>query len=308
MTGVNKVYNYMKNHFYNTGHDNGRENCSVQSYPDLNVSRYDGKIPIQEEGNLFRSDAYAIVLILKGKILLTNESRLQLIREKDLLFIFPNSAYHASAPEGVTFVRIDFKKEYLKEQGVFLSITHTHQLFTDHPLSKFSLTRIEFRDIYSDVLALEKKMKISGKIPYAHDIVRNSFAAILYDLFLINNARSAYHPLKHDSRIELTARFLTLLEQNFKVSKRVNYYASLMCITPRHLSQVVKQITDKTAGQHIDEIVIREAKLLLTSHSMNISEVAQHLFFADSSLFGKYFKKQTGQSPSAYKLKTYIAI
>ena len=63
-----------------------------------------------------------------------------------------------------------------------------------------------------------------------------------------------------------------------------------------------------TEAKIIDEMVIREAKLLLTSHVMNISEVAMELHFSNSSFFGKYFKKQTGITPSEYKLSNNIAV
>ncbi len=60
---------------------------------------------------------------------------------------------------------------------------------------------------------------------------------------------------------------------------------------------VVKEVSGKTVGEWIDELVILEAKALLNSSSMNIQEIADRLNFANQSFFGKYFKHYTGMSP-----------
>ncbi len=44
-----------------------------------------------------------------------------------------------------------------------------------------------------------------------------------------------------------------------------------------------------------------EAKVLLKSTDLTVQEVAARLNFANQSFFGKYFKHQTGMSPSAYR-------
>lgn len=72
-------------------------------------------------------------------------------------------------------------------------------------------------------------------------------------------------------------------------------------LTPKHLSGVVKEVSGKTVGEWIDELVILEAKALLNSSSMNIQEIADRLNFANQSFFGKYFKHYTGMSPKEYR-------
>ena len=47
--------------------------------------------------------------------------------------------------------------------------------------------------------------------------------------------------------------------------------------------------------------VFLEAKNLLKFSGMSIQEIAYHLNFSTQSFFGKYFKHQTGLSPSEYR-------
>lgn len=274
---------------------------------DIFISKHDSSSSNFCTRQPFRSNAYVLIIIIKGKINLTTNFSPETFKEKDLAFLFPGAIYEVSELTDASFIRIVFKKNYLKNQGIFLSNAESYRLFQSNSSHKFSLTKEEYTDILHNAQKLQKRLKLPADTPLLNEVIRNSFLEVLYDLFLINNKRRNFSPIKHDRKAELTSRFLNLLADHFKNEKKVQYYASALYITPRHLSQVVKQVTGKTAGELIDEMVIREAKVLLTGHILNVSEVAELLSFSNSSFFGKYFKKYTGTSPSAYRLAHNIA-
>ena len=68
------------------------------------------------------------------------------------------------------------------------------------------------------------------------------------------------------------------------------------CLTPKHLSGVVKEVSGKTVREWIDELVILEAKALLNSSSMNIQEIADRLNFITSRSLESISKHYTGMS------------
>lgn len=256
----------------------------------------------------FRVSSYALILITKGKLNIKINFEDHVLNHRDILLVLPHSVYEITDNSSVSFISIHFNKSYLKNKGIFFNSGETYRMSKDVQSHKFSLSKEEYTFIYYDMLALHKKLNVSKDTPQIKNIVHNSFLELLYDIFLLKNKQKDTKPFVHNSRTELTNRFLALVSENFKKEKRVIYYANCLRITPRHLSQVVKQVTDRTAGEIIDEMVIREAKLLLTSHVMNISEVAIELCFSNSSFFGKYFKKQTGVTPSEYKMSNNIAV
>lgn len=256
----------------------------------------------------FRVSSYALILITKGKMNLRINFTEHVLNQRDILLIFPHAVYEIRDNSEVSFISIHFSKSYLKTRGVFFNSGEAYRMFQTDPIHKFSLSKEEHTFIYYDMLAIHKKLNVPKDTPQIKNIVHNSFLELLYDIFLLKHKQKDAMPFVHDSKTELTNRFLSLVSENFKKEKRVIYYANRLRITPRHLSQVVKHVTDRTAGEIIDEMVIREAKLLLTSHRMNISEVAMELRFSNSSFFGKYFKKQTGITPSEYKLSNNIAV
>lgn len=126
--------------------------------------------------------------------------------------------------------------------------------------------------------------------------------SLLYEMMEIqHNHASAGPPVRKSRREEIMARFLLAVTENFRHERRVTHYANMLCITPKHLSAVVKDISGRTAGEWIDSYVIMEAKVMLLSTDCTIQEIASRLNFANQSFFGKYFKHLTGISPSDYR-------
>lgn len=277
-------------------------------YSDLGVTVCNGNSSFFDCAKHFGSNYYSLVLLIKGEFDLKDGDTVLSLREKDAVFLFPDAVYLIDQLKHTDFIKVDFNRDYLKKQGIFLGTAHAYRVFRGSPVQRFSLTEEEFAELYRDMLALEQKLKISKAAPYAADIIRNSFIGVVYDLFMINNVRACFEMPKQDSKIELTSRFFNLLAKHFRKEKSVGYYARELFVTPRHLSWVLKEVTGKTAGALVDEMIIKEAKRLLTGHDLNISQVAAKLYFSDSSFFGKYFKKQTGISPSAYKISSHLSV
>jgi AraC-like DNA-binding protein len=96
-------------------------------------------------------------------------------------------------------------------------------------------------------------------------------------------------------------RFMKLLSLHFREERSVQYYAAKMFVTPKHLTKMVKELTGKTCGEFIDEMVIAEAKILLNDSANSVANVADLLHFSDQFFFSKFFKNATGLSPSQYK-------
>lgn len=96
-------------------------------------------------------------------------------------------------------------------------------------------------------------------------------------------------------------KFIRLVEANFKTERNVTWYSDQLCLTPKYLSEVVKAVSSKTAGQWITSFVVMEIKQLLTNTALSIKEIAHATGFSNQSFLGKYFKNATGYSPLEYR-------
>ena len=139
---------------------------------------------------------------------------------------------------------------------------------------------------------------------YRKEVVMGLMQGFFFELYNIlnNHVPANTVTVKNKSRKEyIFERFYEFLVESYQSERSVKFYADQLCLTPKHLSGVVKEVSGKTVGEWIDELVILEAKALLNSSSMNIQEIADRLNFANQSFFGKYFKHYTGMSPKEYR-------
>lgn len=100
---------------------------------------------------------------------------------------------------------------------------------------------------------------------------------------------------------EIYSAFIDTLSENYKTARDIGYYADKLCITAKYLSQVVKEVSGKTALEIIEDYVLTECKALLLSTTMTIQEISDELNFPSQSVFGEYFKRLTGMPPKAYR-------
>lgn len=108
-------------------------------------------------------------------------------------------------------------------------------------------------------------------------------------------------PSSQKSSNRLTEKFISLVQQHFKKERFLEYYASLLEVSPKHLSRTVKEATGFSAVEWIDRFIILEAKVLLKSTNMSIQQISDELSFTSQSFFGKYFKKHTNKSPKDFR-------
>ena len=97
----------------------------------------------------------------------------------------------------------------------------------------------------------------------------------------------------------LYSNFRRLLRNNFREIKKVKEYAAKLSISEKVLNEIVSSKTGTSASSIIYKQIILEAKRLLNT-GMSTKEAAYDLNFEDPSHFSKFFKTQTGISPSEF--------
>jgi AraC family transcriptional activator of pobA len=120
-------------------------------------------------------------------------------------------------------------------------------------------------------------------------IHRNSFEEKRQELFA-NNKTLAYYQ-----------KFLILIKQNIDHEKKVSDHAKEMQMTVVHLNRICRQVSNKSALQVMQEILILEAKNYLLNTAYSISEIAYFLNFNDPAYFNRLFKKHVGVPPGEFR-------
>lgn len=100
---------------------------------------------------------------------------------------------------------------------------------------------------------------------------------------------------------EIVRDYLSLVFKHYDKERRVSYYASRLCITPTYLNAVVKDVRGVSASKIISDAVTLYAKSALKSSTDTIQQIADALNFPNASFFAKFFKRETGISPTEFR-------
>ena len=122
-----------------------------------------------------------------------------------------------------------------------------------------------------------------------------------YKYLLAADSGNEKTEVKSGRQQELYTQFMDEVRKSYIKERSISYYADVLCVTPKYLSQVVRRVSGRFAGDWITDFVILEAKALLKSRKYTVQQIADMLNFANQSFFGKYFREKVGCSPKAYQ-------
>lgn len=106
---------------------------------------------------------------------------------------------------------------------------------------------------------------------------------------------------------QLLMKFNTLLNDYFSAANvseglpAVSWFAGKLNLSPKYLSDVLKQLTGLTTQQHIHEKLIEKAKEKLSATGLTVQEIAFELGFEHAASFSKFFKARMQQSPLQFR-------
>ncbi|MEL6717257.1 MAG: helix-turn-helix transcriptional regulator [Bacteroidota bacterium] len=105
--------------------------------------------------------------------------------------------------------------------------------------------------------------------------------------------RSKYH--------EEYLKFQKLLKKHILKSRKVQFYADQLIVSPKTLNRITQEMLGQSAKNYIHELAIIEMKRLLMNTSYTIKEIAYESGFEETTNFVKYFKKHTAMNPSEFR-------
>jgi AraC family transcriptional activator of pobA len=92
-----------------------------------------------------------------------------------------------------------------------------------------------------------------------------------------------------------------LVEDHFRRERYIAFYAARLAMTPDRLNDHVKRAIGVTAGHLIRQRMLTEAKRQLVFTNQAITEISYDLGFSDPSHFARFFRKNTGMTPQAFR-------
>ncbi len=247
-----------------------------------------------------RIDAMIIALCMSGCGELEINLRKYKLTRGSLVFIQPNDFIGWCRFSDDMEVRImACTRDVVEEiKPKFLDTISLLLHFRNMPVEDINICDVAELDTCFSFL---KSLIRQGESPFSREKLICGLQASLFCLMEISLRNSTHKHTAPTRKEKLMARFIQILSENFRVNRQVEFYANALCVTPKHLSTVIKNLSGRTTGEWIANFVVMEAKVLLRNTDKTVAQIAEELNFCNQSFFGKYFRHCTGLSPLKYR-------
>lgn len=227
--------------------------------------------------------------------------------KNSLMLLNPNQYVHSlSSTEPVKIMALGCNLEMI--EAIMPKISGLLPLIIHNPIESVSLLSDQHSlDIQEYMRLIGEKLKAVDS-PLKRTKVSNLIQALLCEIIEKHYVNKEGVEKPQTRKEEILSKFILEVLQNFRTERSVAFYADRLCVTPKHLSAVAKDITGHTASELIDHYVIMEAKIMLAETALTIQEISNKLNFANQSFFGKYFKHLTGYSPSTFRKMASVQV
>ncbi|WP_419870178.1 AraC family transcriptional regulator [Chryseobacterium sp. CT-SW4] len=221
------------------------------------------------------------------------------LEKGSILFIAPGQIQEYQNHPHYKGYMLLFMEHFFQKQANDLAFLHQSTIF-DTTISN-ALVKPD-PETFSQMLQLISLLKneISSPDSFAREESLQKFVS----LFLIYGERQKQKSstqIVNNHYLSQYYLFKQLLERHFSKERSVDFYASLMAVTPKTLNRITQSIIQKTAKEFIDNRTVIEIKRLLLYEKLSVKEIAYSLNFNEPTNLIKYFKKNTGTTPSSYK-------
>lgn len=133
---------------------------------------------------------------------------------------------------------------------------------------------------------------------------------LLYDLWTFFSQLAMKYqdeglPSSHFARFLLEARY------NCSKHRDVAWYANKIGVTPKYLTEISKDATNRPAGDWIDEYAAIILRKELSAENLSLTDLAKEMNFSSLPAFTRYVKRVLGCSPSEFRdslKKKYVFI
>ena len=248
----------------------------------------------------YRSEYYGIGIILNGNGIIKTNLETYDVVQGSVLAIAPEVVKQwVFRSDDLVALTIFFTKLFLTQYHRNPNYLDSFPFFDTHAkhVCYFSTEQFTFLGRLLENI----KVKINSNQPFKNEIIANLINVFLYEYSSLCSEQLFTSTFPQTRSGQIMLEFKKLVSLHFTKQRSVKFYADLLFLSRKHLSETIKNETGKSAGEWIDETVILEAKILLQDPTLNIAQIASQLNFADQSTFGKFFKNLTGLSPVAYR-------
>lgn len=252
-----------------------------------------------ENERYFNRELY-LILILQGhsEILLNGEF---IALEANMLLIHGGNYLtdHLYSSPDVQFITLSISESMRTDDSYLTQITAILQAtMRQNKQYTIQLTLNESQVIRSQLEVLMQLLNMEHQFLFRR--IQAACNALFLDIAdFLSRKTIIKKQISHKDHV--LQEFHTLVTQNFREEHFVRFYADKLAISIQYLARIVKVGTGKSINTIINELLIMEARTMLSSTKITVGDIAVKLGFSDAAAFCKFYKRNTGQTPLNYR-------
>ncbi|CAL9345272.1 helix-turn-helix domain-containing protein [Streptomyces sp. enrichment culture] len=188
-------------------------------------------------------------------------------------------------------------------------VLFTDDFLVDHPGDREVLRRLGERCWFAPDADDHTRLRgLMAELVAEHRQRAPGYESVLRSLLHVLVVRLARLPVRAEAgpapagrQAALAEDFARLIARSDAARLTVRECAAELGVTPGYLTQAVRAATGRSPGRLLIEARAYQAQQLLAHTELSVRQVAARTGFADPAYFSRFFRRETGTSPGAFR-------
>ncbi len=237
---------------------------------------------------------YELIFLEEGEGFHTIETERYVVETPDFYFLKPGQLHFwqfTSIPKGYVLLFKENEFDAVKESILIELIRR---------LSEKTRIKLDGGEVFFSML-YELEQEYQKNTTYSREIYHGLVKVLVGRLLQLSETKPDTS-LQYPGPID---RFQQLLAKECPRMRKVHQFADALNMTPQNLNAICRRQIDRSASELIHSQMMLEAKRYILHTDYSINEIADLLFFSDTSNFVKFFKKYEGVTPQQFRNKYF---
>jgi AraC-like DNA-binding protein len=224
------------------------------------------------------------------------------VQPQTICLIAPNESHSFEGLEEMEGIIFFFCQDFYVAEFSFIRLLNifscTSQIAGNICNPCINLSRSEFRQVHGIIKTIDQEYKNYTSLNNSQIIIRSLLNIMLLRLSEYYGAKSE-KPNEGDS--VLIHELSRLVDSYFIREHHIGFYTSAFNVSEKQLNDACHRHFNCGLKKILIARLMQEARRLLLSTELSVSEISYKLNFDDNSYFNKVFKKQTGLTPKRFR-------
>jgi len=267
----------------------------------FSVSDLKGRTSDEVMLRTFSYEFFMLILVTDGQCVQFVDFASILCKPGDLLILQPGQAHNFGRDNDWDGWIILFRPEFVLAS---LAPDYNVKLAANPKLlpAQVSLCGNDLLRVTNLIAQMRTDAQIDAPLEDIHALLRYQILLLLRFLSILQDRSHAHdempsHPLQRFKQFQL------IVEERYSQWHRVADYSKILGCTEKSITRSTVLAAGITAKAFIAARINLEAKRLLAHTDLPITAMAERLGFEETTHFTKFFKRETGCTPTEFRLK-----